>query len=203
MFPSNPLLSTVVYLPATQTSPGVIHHKEQEMLHIGTYPALAPGPSKSAASGFSALLTEAKASNKLYDDVQPQRWVKLIINTSWNPICALTRSRDKAFLDSHPESKEFIEDVMSEIVAVANACGCTAVTEEIARLQLNRSTSREWPGVQPSMLADALEGRNMEVEAIVGNVLRLAREHGIKTPLIRTIYMLAVGLDTSFTKSRS
>ena len=94
-------------MPATQISPGVVSHKEQEMLHIGTYPAVASPAFKASASAFFNLLTQCKASSKLYDDVQPQRWVKLLINTTWNPICALTRSRDKAFLDSDPEAEEF------------------------------------------------------------------------------------------------
>jgi 2-dehydropantoate 2-reductase len=38
----------------------------------------------------------------------------------------------------------------------------------------------------------------MEVEAIAGNVLKLAREHGVKTPLLRTIYVLATALNSSF-----
>ena len=173
------------------------------MLHIGTYPAVASPAFKASASAFFNILTECKASSKLYDDVQPQRWVKLLINTTWNPICALTRSRDKAFLDSDPEAEEFIADVMLEVIAVANACGCTDINEETAKLQLGRATAREWPGVQPSMLADALESRNMEVESIVGNVLKIARKHEVKTPLIRTIYILATALNDSFKKSQT
>jgi len=173
------------------------------MLHIGTYPAIAPPTFKASAAAFLALLTKCKITSKLYDDVQPQRWTKLLINTTWNPICALTRSRDKAFLDSSPEAEEFIEDVMLEVIAVANACGSTSVTQETAKSQLSRATVREWPGVQPSMLADALDGRNMEVETIVGNVLRLAKQHEVKTPLIKTIYILATALNNSFTRPQN
>jgi 2-dehydropantoate 2-reductase len=48
------------------------------------------------------------------------------------------------------------------------------------------------------MMADALAGRNMEVEAIVSNVVRLSREHGVNTPMLRTIYMLATALNNGF-----
>jgi 2-dehydropantoate 2-reductase len=37
LFPQNPILSGVVYLPATQTAPAVIAHKEVELLYIGTF----------------------------------------------------------------------------------------------------------------------------------------------------------------------
>ncbi|KAG9241611.1 hypothetical protein BJ878DRAFT_519799 [Calycina marina] len=52
------------------------------------------------------------------------------------------------------------------------------------------------------MMADALAGRNMEVESNIGNVVKLAKEHGVKTLILRTIYLLTVGLDTSFNQAR-
>jgi 2-dehydropantoate 2-reductase len=90
---------------------------------------------------------------------------------------------------------------MLEIAAVANACGYHGIDAALIDSQLQRATVRELPGVQPSMLADALAGRRMEVEAIVGNVLKLAKEHGVKTPMLRTLYVLAAALDNSFTRS--
>jgi 2-dehydropantoate 2-reductase len=39
LFPRNLLLATVVYLPATQTSPSVVRHREEAMLHLGPYPS--------------------------------------------------------------------------------------------------------------------------------------------------------------------
>lgn len=206
LFPDNPILSTVVYLPATQVEPGVIEHQEVELLHIGTYPASAPQPHKAAAQAFSELLTAAKASSKVHDDVQAERWSKLIVNASWNSICALTRCRDRPLLDVTNQSgafKDFVRGVMLEIASTAQACGYAHIDEGLVDFQLRRASVRQLPGIQPSMLADALAGRNMEVDAIVGNTVRLAREKGVPTPMLQTIYFLASGLDTSFTLARS
>ncbi|KAK2613318.1 hypothetical protein N8I77_000239 [Diaporthe amygdali] len=206
LFPDNPILTTVVYLPATQVEPGVIEHQEVELLHIGTYPASAPEPHKAAAKAFSDLLTSAKASSKVHDDVQPERWSKVIVNASWNSICALTRSRDRPLLDVSNQSgsfKDFVRGVMLEIAATAQAYGYAHINEELVDFQLQRATVRQLPGIQPSMLADALAGRNMEVDAIVGNTVRLARDKGVATPMLQTIYFLASGLDMSFTLARS
>jgi 2-dehydropantoate 2-reductase len=52
------------------------------------------------------------------------------------------------------------------------------------------------------MLADGLAGRAMEVEAIVGNTIRIAREHGVKTPLLDGLYTLAKALDSSLARER-
>lgn len=207
LFPENPILSTVVYLPATQLQPGVIEHKEVELLHIGTYPATAPAtPQKAAASAFADLLTRAGASSQLHDDVQAERWSKLLVNASWNSLCALTRCRDRQLLDVSTQLGDyagFVRDVMLEIAATAQACGYEGINEALVDLQLQRATSRELPGIQPSMMADALAGRNMEVEAIIGNTVRLAREKGVSTPMLQTIYFLAAGLDKSFSLARS
>jgi 2-dehydropantoate 2-reductase len=197
LFPDNQLLSTVVYLPATQTEPGVVHHKEVELLHIGSYPA---SSSTEVATRFSDLLKSAGATTEVHEDVQFERWSKLLVNASWNPLCALSRSRDVQILKSNSDATDFVREVMLEIASVANACGYSAIDTALVDSQLLRASSRKLPGVQPSMMADALAGRNMEVEAIVGNVVRLAREHGVKTPMLRTIYVLASALDDSFTR---
>jgi 2-dehydropantoate 2-reductase len=199
LFPNNPLLSTVLYLPVTQTSPGIIRHKEMELLHIGNYPA---SVKSDAATRFADLLKSAGGHAQVHKDIQFERWSKLLINAAWNPICALSRSCDAQVLKSHPDALDFVRDVMMEIASVANACGYSEINSKLVETQLGRARSRDLPGVQPSMMADALEGRNMEVDAIVGNVIKIGKFHGLKIPLLRTIYMLASALDGNLTRLR-
>jgi 2-dehydropantoate 2-reductase len=202
-FPQNPLLSCVVYLPATQTSPGTISHGEVERLHIGTYPANAPDPHhKSCAESFASVLRSGGGTAHVHDDVQSERWSKLLVNASWNPICALARSRDVQFMHSSSEATDLVRQIMLEIASVAQAAGYPVISESKVDHQLGRAKARSLPGVQPSMLADALAGRNMEVDAIVGNTLRIAEQKGVTTPLLKAIYALAKALDTSFTRAR-
>ncbi|CZT07687.1 hypothetical protein WAI453_005151 [Rhynchosporium graminicola] len=195
LFPENPLLSTVVYLPASQTSPGVIQHKEVELLHIGSYPA---SSSIEHATEFAELIKAGGGTTDVHQDIQFERWSKLLVNTSWNPMCALSRSADAQLLQSTPEAKGVVREVMLEIVAVANACGYTSINSDLVEFQLGRATIRNVPGVSPSMLSDALAGKDMEVETIVGNVVRIAKEHGVQCPMLRTIYVLATALNSSF-----
>jgi len=202
LFPENPLLSCVVYLPATQTSPAVISHKEVERLHLGTFPADASSQHKAAAESFVSLLHTANANFKTHDDVQFERWSKLLVNASWNPICALSRSRDAEFLAASPQSLEYVRGVMLEIAAIAQAMGYATIDAKLVDLQIDRARVRALPGVEPSMLADAKAERNMEVDAIVGNALAMAKDKGIQTPLLTSLYVLLRSLDDSFTKKR-
>ncbi|KAI8963542.1 2-dehydropantoate 2-reductase [Daldinia sp. FL1419] len=212
-YPENPLLSTVAYFPATQISPGVVIHKEVEMLHVGTYPTTAPENHKKTGQEFVELLGKGGASAKLHEDIQRKRWGKLLVNSSWNPICALTRLRDREFIevgldlglgteDKWGDGVRFIKDVMLEIAAVAQAYGYSDVNEEMVDFQIGRAVVRDLPGVQPSMLGDALDNKTMEVDAIVGNVVRLARKKGVAVPMLRTIYLLANGLSESFSRKK-
>lgn len=196
-YPDNPLLSTVVYMPATHVSPGVVHHKEVELLHVGTFPAEAALEAKEAAKVFTELLCSAGATAKLHDDVQFERWSKLLVNGSWNPICALTRLRDRQVIDSHDDALNFVRDAMLEICAVAQACGYTGINRELVDYQIGRAQVRSLPGVQPSMMTDALAGRGLEVDAVIGNVVRMAKQKGVKVPLLRSIYLLVNGLSQS------
>jgi len=197
-FPANPLLSCVVYLPTTQVSPGHIKMGGVELLQIGTFPAAQEprSPAKLAAEQLQSTLASGGGNAELHADVQAQRWSKLLINASWNPICALSLSRDVAFLASSAMAEKLVTDVMEEVVAIAQAKGYDNVTCEMARGQLQRALERKGTkGIEPSMLVDVVNGRRMEVEVILGNPIKVAREVGVDVPRMETLYALLKALD--------
>ena len=148
-FPRNPLLSTVVYLPATQVRPGTVEHKEVELMHLGTYPADAGAAAKAAARAFAELLGAGGATVRVHDDVQAERWQKLLVNAAWNPICALSRSGDRDFLDASPDARAFVRDVMLEVAAVAQAHGYAHVNADMVEGQMRRAAVRSPPDRAP------------------------------------------------------
>ena len=205
-YPDHPVISCVVYLPSTQIRPGVIDYGATQketlnMLELGTYPAAAPESHKRAAEHFAALVVKGGGGAMVYDDIQPQRWSKLVVNASWSPITALSLCSDADFLRSSPGALDLVRRVMFEVVALASALKIEGVTEEVAEEHLNRHRKRT-VGKEPSMLTDVREGRPFEVEAIVGNTVRLAEEHGVKMPLLDALYALAKGLYEAGERSR-
>lgn len=54
-----------------------------------------------------------------------------------------------------------------------------------------------------SLLLDVENNRPFEVEVIFGSMVRLARQHGIETPLIDFVYTLLSGLQSSIVRSRN
>ena len=207
-FPDNPIISCVAFLPVSQTSPGVFTHKEVERLLIGTYPASAPKSHKERAELFGSLITGGGATVEVHDDIQGERWQKLLVNASWNPICAVTRSRDAEFLSSNSKevykpALDVIEAIMKEISMLAIASGYPEINDAKIGIQLGRAKARitgeKDQGVEPSMMADVLNGRQMEVDAIVGNAVRIAERLGLgeKVPMLRMLWVLAEALNSS------
>ena len=90
---------------------------------------------------------------------------------------------------------------MNEVSLIAETAGYGDPSgSELIKWQLDRAKRRTLKtAVEPSMLADALKGRDMEVEAIVGNAVRLAEKGGVgdRIPMLRTVYTLSTGLNGS------
>jgi 2-dehydropantoate 2-reductase len=207
-FPDNPILSCVVYLPVTQITHSVFHHKEVERLVIGTFPYTAPKTHKFKAEQFGELIKAGGATSDVQDGVQGERWLKLLANGAWNPICALTRSRDAEFLTSNSAKNynpalDIIEKVQTEVSLLAIASGYPQIDSTKVEFQLSRTTARITgeinQGIEPSMMADVLHGRQMEVDAIVGNAVRIADRLGVgeKVPMLRLLWVLAEALNNS------
>lgn len=199
LFPENPILSCVVYLPTTQIAHGHIQMGSFESLEVGTFPASAYKEKpevKKAADDFMEILKKAGSQGKWYDDVQEKRWFKLLLNASWNPICALTLSRDAAFLTSSAGADKLVWDVMLEVVAIAKALGYESITAEAADTQMKRAGGRVGgKGIEPSMLVDVLTERRMEVQSIIGNPVKIAKGLGIEVPRLEMLYGLTKALD--------
>lgn len=205
-FPQNPILSGVVYLPATQTAPGTIEYSEMlNLLEIGTYPADAPPLHKSAAVRFADLLVKGGGEVDVHQDIQIARWSKLLMNGAWNPICALTLCTDGDFLTtSTPFAHELVWDIMLEIIALAAKVGIPGIDAREAekRLGLAKRRAETGTGRQVSMLQDVKQGRSFEVEAIVGNAVRLGRKHVVPMPRLETIYALLKARHFALEKER-
>ncbi|EMF14246.1 2-dehydropantoate 2-reductase [Sphaerulina musiva SO2202] len=229
-FPENLLLSGVVYCPVTQTSPGYITMGDVERLEIGEFSSSSSSSSASSVennnknstttttttttteihpstSKFLSLLKSGGGNPIHYHpstSMQERRWFKLLLNAPWNPICALTLSRDLAFLAAEPcTSLAVIRGVLDEVIAISRALGYHSVTAEAAEQGLATIMSREGiAGIEPSMLVDVLWTRRMEHEVILGNPVRVARKLGVEVPRMEMLYALVKALDLSHQKRK-
>ncbi|KAK4501289.1 hypothetical protein PRZ48_007096 [Zasmidium cellare] len=204
LYPSNPIISGVVYLPTTQVEPGIVEHGTPlEEFEIGTFPFDAPREHKDAAERLSRLFAAGGAKAPVHEDIQVRRWNKLSLNACFNPITALTLCDDANYLRSSGYAVDMAKEVMREVGRVATKAGyANAITDKETEQHMARHLDRlKTGGKEPSMLVDIRHGRNIEVEAILGNAVRKAGELGVEAPYLKMLYVLAKARDFATSKS--
>jgi 2-dehydropantoate 2-reductase len=187
------IISGVVYLPVSQPESGLCLVKGPDLLELGTYPAAAVPPSVISLVDY---LKAGGAHVEHYDNIQARRWKKSLINATWNPIAALCLNRDSDFIQCHEDAPKLLRATMHEVAAVATKLGYPLGDTEIDN-QVSRAftRAREGTGIKMSMLADVENGSPLEVEALIGNIVRIARDINIATPRLEMLYILAHAKD--------
>lgn len=127
-----------------------------------------------------------------HDEVGLQivRWHKLCINAAMNPSAVLSGGRGNADMITDPELRRHVEGAMQEVWSAAPAVLGRPMPDGLATPErILRSTERN-TGARPSMLLDWEDGRPMELEVILGNPVRIARERGVEMPRLQSLYAL-------------
>ena len=203
LYPKHTIISGVVYLPVTQVEPGVVEMGPLEKFEIGTFPARAPPEAKAKTQLLSDVFAKAGATAPVFDDIQAMRWPKLAVNASLNPTTALTLCDDANLLRSSDLADDMVLLLMRQVGKVAEAAGYE-ISEEYIQEKINFHRARkETGGKEPSMLVDVRNNRSMEVEAIVGNTVRIARKHHVEVPHLELLYALTKALDFSIVKGEA
>jgi ketopantoate reductase len=127
-----------------------------------------------------------------HDEVglQTVRWHKLCINAAMNPSAVLSGGRGNADMVADDELQRHLLGVMNEIRdAVPKILG-RPFPESMAKPEkIIESTARN-KGARPSMLLDWEAGKPLELEVILGNPVRIARERGVDMPRLQSLYAL-------------
>ncbi|MBF0161437.1 MAG: 2-dehydropantoate 2-reductase [Magnetococcales bacterium] len=181
-FPANELLSGLAFVCLNRTAPGHIRHTCYGHLNIGRFPG---GPS-AAAERLAQLFVAAGTPCAVTENIALERWKKLVWNAAFNPLSVLGQATTRAILDQ-PESAQLAQQIMTEVCAIATACGFPLGEETV---QKNLQATRRMQPYQTSMLLDDQAGRSMEVEAILGNAVRAGRRHRVATPGLECLYAL-------------
>lgn len=167
--------AATIRVASDRPAPGVVEHTSAA-LRIELAP---PTPDVEAAAH---LLRRAELPTKVVEHEADVMWGKLV---RINALACATTAFDAQLgaIRAHPRRRVALDACIRETVAVARAEGATIepgeVVAEIERIE---------PDFTSSMQRDVAEGREPELDAIPGAVLRAAARHGIDCP---TVEMLA------------
>jgi 2-dehydropantoate 2-reductase len=136
---------------------------------------------------LKATLERAEVPTEIGPSEAQILWSKLV---RLNALACTTAAADRpvGFIRSHPEWRAALVGCIEEAAVVANADG--ARIDPAARLaELDEAHA----GLGSSMQRDIAAGREPELDAIPGSVLRAGARHGIECPTIARLVLRIAG----------
>lgn len=186
------VLGCLCFVCCNKIGPGHVAHLDYGKITIGHYLAGgSPAGVTPELERVAALFEGAGIPVEQCDDLILARWRKLFWNIAFNGPCALLGATTDLVV-SCPATRRLTRELMAEVRAGALSMG-REIPESFIDDILD-STDRMAP-YKPSMMLDAENRRPLEVEAIYGEPLRTAEEHGVDLPAVRTIYLQLLFLD--------
>jgi 2-dehydropantoate 2-reductase len=192
-FPNNELISGLAFIAVSRSGPGRIHHQDFGRLTIGVYPT---GTSDRARL-LKGLLESVGVSCEITPDIAAARWEKLLWNAPFNPISVLAGAVDTREILSNEAATALVRKVMEDVCAIAASTGHELPESIIERYIENTAAMKPY---KTSMLRDYEAKRPLEVEAMLGNAIRIAARTDVHVPHLQTLYAL---LKLSDEKNRS
>ncbi|KAJ1837944.1 hypothetical protein LPJ73_007233, partial [Coemansia sp. RSA 2703] len=111
-FPSNPVISVVAYIDASQPENGLIEHGTNIKLIMGAHPASDRLAQIWNTMGVQCIVT---------DKIQAFRWLKLVWNASFNTISVVSGGNDTRKMLEDAACRKLIRDVMGEVYRLGEA----------------------------------------------------------------------------------
>jgi 2-dehydropantoate 2-reductase len=174
-------IGCIVYPAAEIVEPGVIEHTYSNRFAVGE-----PDGSKSARiTALSEMMIKAGFKCPIRPRIRDDIWLKLWGNLCFNPISALTG----ATLDviaTDPETRALARAMMLEAKAVGEKIGVQFTLDVEARIDGAKQVGAH----KTSMLQDLERGRPMEIDALLGAVVEMARLVELPTPICDSVLAL-------------
>ena len=182
-FPDNEIISGIAFICVTREEYGKVSHVDYGRLAIGNYPQGASEKTNYIAQLFNSVNVDCEVQDKILY----ARWRKLIWNIPYNSISVLANKASTKDIMENENSTIIVKRIMKEVALIAESEGYS-INDEI--IEKNLEDTKKMPPYKTSMLLDFENNRPIEVEAIVGNALRIAQKNSIDVPLIQALYVM-------------
>ena len=185
------IIGGIVYPAAELLEPGVVKVIEGNRFTLGELdnqrtPRIEALSKSMMAAGFKAPVSR---------DIRSEIWVKLWGNLTFNPVSALSHATLEDIC-TYPLTRALAQRMMEEAQRVGEKLGVTfkvSIDQRIAGAQAVGAH-------KTSMLQDVEQGRALELEALLGSVVELARITDTPTPNLDAIYAVTSLLSHTLTQ---
>jgi 2-dehydropantoate 2-reductase len=171
-------IGCVVYAAGEIEAPGVIRHISGKRFILGEI----DGTTTPRISRIAEVLTAAGFDAPVSGNIRAEIWGKLWGNLSFNPVSALTHATLDV-LATDANSRPALRAMMEEAAEVARRLGINLPMSVDTRIEMASKVGAH----KTSMLQDLERGRPLEIDALLGAVVEMARLVGAATPMCDTI----------------
>lgn len=182
-FPLNEIISGITFIYVTRTSFGFVDHQGYGKISLGLFPTGTSQNVEILAQRFISSGVPCEIQN----DIIAARWKKLVWNASFNPISVLGGGATTIDMINSEPTLMLIQEVMKEVILLSEKTG-HPVPLSLINTIINDTKSAK--PAKTSMLLDYEQKRPMEVEAILGNAVRIAQRYSVSIPYIISLYGL-------------
>lgn len=183
------IFGAMAFVCINRGAPGVVHHLDYGRVSIGHLLDDA-----AACEELAALLRGAGIETVVAPNLRFARWEKLCWNVPFNGLSVAGGGIGTQTILRDGELRALAEGAMREVVRAGNAdleaAGSPARLDEELVVERMFKQTASMGDYRTSMVIDYVLGRPLEVEAILGNPVRRARELGVAVPRMETLYAL-------------
>ena len=176
------VLGGVVYIPATLGSDG-------EVRHLGALSKMTFGARKESqktiVEQFAKIASQAKFDSELSQNVMQDMWEKFVFLTTLAGMTCLMRS-PVGNIVATDEGEQISLEFLKECESVSAGFGYP-VTEKAHKNAVESITQKGSPATS-SMFRDLQNGFRVELDSIVGDMLKRGRAKNLTLPLLRVAY---------------
>lgn len=186
--PKNLLVGIAGGFGAAVVAPGHVYHNGWEAIHLGEF----SGGITDRLNRVAEVWKKAGFRVKVFDDIQPLIWGKLIGNVGFSAICTITGLRVGQVIEN-PWAWSVVETNVREAFVVARAKKIELPYDD--PVPWVREFGGKIPNAMPSMLQDILAGRRTEIDSLNGAIVEEAERLGLPAPMNRAVTVLVKALE--------
>lgn len=180
---SERVVGAICYIASVRSAPGVVNCTFPGLIELGEFGR----PVQPRTKRIAALFQKAGVKAGVHDNLEAQRWHKLVWNVPFNGLAIAAGGITTDVIMADEGLRTLARRLMEEIVEAAAKFG-HAIPRSFVDLQFERTA--KIGGYRPSSLIDFEAGRDVEVEEIWGEPVRRARTIGAAVPRLEMLYAL-------------
>jgi len=185
---SSSVIGALTSVAAETLEPGIYLQKGSYGLLIGEL----PGNEKLAweeglrVNKIFDIFSKADINIKISSNIYHDLWSKLVWNAAFNPASVYYEATVGQLL-SNPSIRKEIIGIMAETKKIAELSGYK-LNEDVDSKHLERTDVPEWYDFRTSMLQDFQQGKEIELDELLGVIIRSAKKYNCSVPFAEALY---------------